>query len=97
MTRLRRVPSACPLAIRFSGQADPRRNVGYGRRFTLPSTNVYPISERVRSDDEELIANGLAQVDGKSSAMNSSIGLSKRRWMSSGIAVVFARGTNEHR
>jgi hypothetical protein len=39
--------------------------------------------------------NELAQVDEKSSAMKPSIGLSKRRWMSSGIAVVFARGTNE--
>jgi hypothetical protein len=29
--------------------------------------------------------------------MKSSIGLSRRHWMSSGIAVVFARGTNEHR
>jgi len=39
----------------------------------------------------------LAQVDETSSAMNSPIRLSKRRWMSSGIEVVFARGTNEHR
>jgi hypothetical protein len=39
----------------------------------------------------------LAQVDETSSAMNSPIWLSKRRGMSSGIEVVFARGTNEHR
>ena len=39
----------------------------------------------------------LAQVDEKSSAMKSSIGPSKRSWMSSGIAVVLARGTDEHR
>jgi hypothetical protein len=39
----------------------------------------------------------LAQVDETSSAANSPIRLSKRRWMSSGIEVVFAPGTNEHR
>jgi hypothetical protein len=41
--------------------------------------------------------NELAQVDEKPSAMKPMIKLSKRRWMSSGIPVVFARGTNEHR